>query len=177
MKKKLPRVTTKYRTPNWEGMDLWDMSPTQIKNCRERILEAWQLALPELMVLEHAKITQETYDSMLYHFPEFADMRMQAYSVPNMKARLNIMKDIEKGNVATSKWYLEKTDPEFSKKNVNETTVKVSVEEREERLLKSLENYGTVDFTVIEEDGKSEPVDDGEDTRLLALQEDNDKRE
>lgn len=128
------------------------MTPKEIRGIHQKILEMWEMAMPDLMVIAHAGITEEQYLHILQHFPEFAAMREKAYTLPKMKARLNVIRDIEKGNVSTSKWYLEKTDPEFSKKSVTETNVKISVAEKEKQLLAKMENYGTADFTVIEEE-------------------------
>ena len=152
MSKELPVVAKKKRSVTWRGKELYDMDPAEIRAIRSRILEMWEMAMPDLMVITHACITERQYQDLLTHFPEFAAMREKAYTIPNIKARMNIIKDIDKGSVPSSKWYLEKTDPEFSKKSVNQTNIKVSVAEKEKKLLESMEQYGTADFTVIEEE-------------------------
>lgn len=174
MGKTLPKLTKHYWTVTWKGLSLQEMSERQIKSIRQRILEAWDMAFPDEMVLRHACITKEQYDVILEKFPEFAAMRETLYVTPRMKARKNILDDIDKGNVSTSKWLLERTDPEFSKKGES-TVINVSVREREEAILKEMRKFGTADFTVVEEDGEPSPLDEGEDTGLQALQEDNDK--
>lgn len=177
MEKTLPKVTKMYKTPNWIGLSLYEMTATQIRNIRERILEAWQMDLTEEQVMQHAKVTHEQYDLIMKKFPEFAEMKREVCDSVGRKARMNIARSVDRGDVGTSKWYLEKTDPKFSSKTRNETTIKVSVEEREERILKKLEQYGAVDFTVVEEDGETKAVDEGEHPGLQALQEDHDKQE
>lgn len=164
MKKNLPVATEAMPKVTWLGKELYDMTPTEIRGVQKRILKMWEMAMPDLMVVEYAKITEAQYKHILDHFPEFADMRAKAYTIPNIKARMNIMKDLDKGNVSTSKWYLEKTDPQFSKKSIRETNVTVSVSEREKQLLENMQQYGTADFTVIEEEREPPALGAGQDT-------------
>lgn len=174
MGKRLPKVTKNMTAPTWKGRSLFELKPSEIDMIRQKILKAWEMAMPDTMVLRYANISQEQYDLLLERFPEFAEMREPLYTTPRMNARMNVIRDIEKGNVNTSKWLLERTDPEFSKKG-DGAVINVSVREREEELLKEIRKFGTADFTVVEENGESASVDEGEDTRLEALQEDSDE--
>ena len=166
-----------YKTPTWIGKELWEMTPVQIRNVRERILEAWEMDLRDDQVIAHAKITRDQLDVILKKFPEFAAMKKEVSDTLNRKARTNVANSIDRGDITTSKWYLEKTDPQFSPKTRNETIVRVSVEEREEKIREMMEKYATADFTVIEEDEETETVDEGEHPGLPALQEDHERPE
>lgn len=94
------------------------------------------------------------------------------YETVNSMARKNIHRSIKKGSIETSKWFLERTDPEFSKKDNGVPSMQVniiSVADREKELKKFMERFtdaGVID-TVVTEEREVCPVGEGEDTAPL----------
>lgn len=104
-------------------------------------------------------------------YPELTELKGLCNARMNTMARRNIHKALSKGSIDVSKWYLEKTDPEF-KKNPDVGAVQVNVitvQDREKELQKFMERFGdagVIDTTITEEQELS-GVDTGENTVAL----------
>jgi hypothetical protein len=63
----------------------------------------------------NAKISQNTLSNWLTSFPELRERLESLRHKPKWRARMNVIKRLEQGDVATSEWYLErKSKQEFS---------------------------------------------------------------
>lgn len=63
-----------------------------------------------------AGVSRETFYAYQREHPDFIDRKKALRSMTAYKARMNIKRDIEKGDNTTSKWYLERKDSEFKEK-------------------------------------------------------------
>lgn len=72
---------------------------------------------------DEACLQCEINPSTLYRYcektPEFREKKEMLKQNIKMRAKVNIVKRVTEGDVDLSKWYLEKTAPEFANKNVN----------------------------------------------------------
>lgn len=79
-----------------------------------------------------AGISKQTLYTYQENNPSFVDRKKALKNMPAYKAKLNILRDIEKGDNITSKWYLERRDKDFKEKkditSNDETINKVLVE-------------------------------------------------
>ena len=65
-----------------------------------------------------ANISHQTLYNYQKEHPEFVERKEALKDMPKYRARLNIVRDIENGDVDTSKWYAErKSKEEFSTRN------------------------------------------------------------
>lgn len=115
------------------------LSPEIIKKMRE----GWELGITtQTGMCSFVGISQPTYTKYLEENPELEELRQLCQEKINIEARKNIKKAIERGHLDTSKWYLEKTDPQFQKNS--DTTVNVaviSVADREKEMNKFMERF------------------------------------
>lgn len=145
--------------------------------CKETIaslIDSWKLGLTNVQAASDAGITESTLQNWLSRYPELKELRTLCYDNVNRMARTNIHRAIKKGSVETSKWFLERTDPEFNKRDQTAPVQVniISVADREKELKKFMERFtdaGVID-TVVTEEREVCPVGEGEDT--TALQED-----
>ena len=116
----------------------------------KKIREAWELGIvSERGVCSYVGISAPTYSKYMTMCPELEELKELCQEKINIEARKNIKKAIERGHLDTSKWYLEKTDPQFQKNS--DTTVNVaviSVADREKEMNKFMERF--TDAGVIE---------------------------
>lgn len=63
-----------------------------------------------------AGISRETLYAYQREHPDFIDRKKALRNMTAYKARMNIKRDIDLGDNATSKWYLERKDSEFKEK-------------------------------------------------------------
>lgn len=63
-----------------------------------------------------AGISKQTLYNYQDKNPEFVDRKEALKNMPKYKAKVNIVREIEKGDKETSKWYLERKDREFKNK-------------------------------------------------------------
>lgn len=126
------------------------LSPEIIKKMRE----GWELGITtQTGMCSFVGISAPTYTKYLEENPELEELRQLCQEKINIDARKNIKKAIERGHLDTSKWYLEKTDPQFQKQS-DGTTVNVaviSVADREKEMNKFMERF--TDAGVIESTG------------------------
>lgn len=73
----------------------------------------------------------------------FEELKNICYVNCNTIARKNILKALKKGSIETSKWFLERTDNEFSKKDTppQVNVALISVAEREKALAEYMEKF------------------------------------
>lgn len=60
-----------------------------------------------------ANISKQTLYNYQDRNPDFVDRKEALKNMPKYKAKVNVVKEIEKGDKETSKWYLEKKDKDF----------------------------------------------------------------
>lgn len=115
------------------------LSPDIIKKMRE----GWELGITtQTAMCSFVGISPPTYTKYMEENPELEELRQLCQEKINIEARKNIKKAIERGHLDTSKWYLEKTDPQFQKNS--DTTVNVaviSVADREKEMNKFMERF------------------------------------
>lgn len=147
----------------------------QSKEVLLKLIDLWKMGLSNNQAAAEVGINPTLITYWANNYPEFKELRDMCYAETNALARKNIHKAIKKGSVETSKWFLERTDPEFSKKDNGVPSMQVniiSVADREKELKKFMERFtdaGVID-TVVTEEREVCPVGEGEDT--TALQED-----
>ena len=138
------------------------------------MMNAWKMGFTTTQTAAVTGIPRRTLRDWMDNDEELRELQEMCHEDTNILARKNIHNAIKKGSVETSKWFLERTDPEFSKKD-NTAPVQVniiSVADREKELKKFMERFtdaGVID-TVVTEEREVCPVGEGEDT--TALQED-----
>lgn len=124
---------------------LLDLSPKEIKKIKERLVEALSAGVSIKSSCTYAQITEEEYEVFVRMNPEIADLHERCESMLGTQAIINVANDIKKGNVRTSKWFLDRTDERFnpkSKVSMDGTPVLVPVEQKEEEISKLLERFG-----------------------------------
>ena len=136
------------------------------------ICHLWELGLTDTDVAQTLGISTATLTQWNRKWPELDELRYLCKNKTRKKARENITRAIDNGHLETSKWFLERTDPQFQK-NSDYTQINViSITDRENELKKFMERFtyeGVID-TVITEERELPTVGDGTDTG--ALQED-----
>lgn len=81
----------------------------------QKLKESFLMGLTDSLACLHAGIAEATLYDYCKTNKEFAEKKEAWKRNPGYKARKNIMRDIEIGDVNTSKWYLErKCKDEFS---------------------------------------------------------------
>ena len=143
----------------------------QSKDVIFKLVDLWKMGLSNSQAAAEVGVTSALISYWANNYPEFKELRDMCYAETNALARKNIHKSIKKGSVETSKWFLERTDPEFSKKDQNAPVQVniISVADRENELKKFMERFtdaGVID-TVITEERDVCPVGEGEDTPPL----------
>lgn len=74
-----------------------------------------------------ADIAPQTLYNYCKEHPKFLERKEQLKNSPTVKAKLNIVEQIEKGDLDTSKWYLErKAKSEFSTKQELDVSAEVN---------------------------------------------------
>lgn len=135
------------------------------------LMDCWEKGLSNLAAAAEAGVCPTSLANWLNIYPELRELREICTGRMNTMARRNIHKALSKGSIDVSKWYLERTDPEF-KKNADVSAVQVNVitvADREKELQKFMERFGdagVIDTTITEERELS-GVDTGENTVAL----------
>ena len=80
------------------------------------LLTAFQNSYNITEACHYAGISRDTYYRWLEQHPELAEKVEQAKHMPTRKAKETITKAIKEGDVATSRWLLERRDPDFRSK-------------------------------------------------------------
>lgn len=134
-------------------------------------MHAWEIGLTNVQAAKMIGVPVTSLTEWFNTHPQLKELRDMCYEETNKLARENVHKSIKKGSIETSKWFLERTDPEFSKKDQSAAVQVniVSVADRESELKKFMERFtdaGVID-TVITEERDVCPVGEGEDTAPL----------
>lgn len=106
--------------------------------------EAWSNGANDVEACCVANITQQTLNGWLKENDCALERERDLIRTkPSYKARTNVVKKINKGDIETSKWYLErKNKEEFGTKivtDINAVVAGASISEKEEELKKALE--------------------------------------
>ena len=143
----------------------------QSKEVLLKLIDLWKMGLSNNQAAAEVGINPTLITYWANNYPDFKELRDMCYAETNALARKNIHRAIKKGSVETSKWFLERTDPEFNKKDQGAPVQVniISVADRENELKKFMERFtdaGVID-TVITEERNMCPVGEGEDTAPL----------
>lgn len=99
------------------------------KKVWEVLEDSFLMGLSDEQACLRANITKPTLYAYLGEHPELKDRREILKENIRMRAKINIVNEIKKGSIELSKYYLEKTDREFSNKlkveNENTNTQKI----------------------------------------------------
>jgi len=96
--------------------------PTVMTNETLKLLEdAWSRGCTDLQACLHANISHNTLYRFLQENKEFSDRKKQLTENVKLHARMNIADNIiDKRDIETSKWYLERREKnDFSQRNEN----------------------------------------------------------
>lgn len=121
-------------------------------NAWSAIVDAWQNGLSDREAAFRAsknggkRYTEADIKGLVAKYPELAELREQMQSDILAKAKLNIYEKIKEGDIATSKWYLErKAAEEFSTKaavKFEGDVIELSIEDKEKKAKEFLEQFG-----------------------------------
>lgn len=96
---------------------------------REALLEAWSWEWPDTKACQHAGIST----GLLYHVmkvePQLKSQRDLIRQTPLLASKKNVSDAVQTGDLRTSKWLLERRDPEYSSKQQVDVQVTHSVAE------------------------------------------------
>lgn len=93
-----------------------------------KLEEGFAMGFTDSEACLYADISRQTFYDYLKKNPEFADRKEHLKDQPKMKAKINIVKSIQKGDVTDSKWYAErKSKDEFSLKEITEVQGEMDV--------------------------------------------------
>ena len=93
-----------------------------------RLETAFALGCNTKEALAFAELSKDAYSRLLQRQPEFRERFKQLRETPVLQAKRNVALAIAAGDVAVSRWYLERRAPEFSPR----TNVDVSVHQKQE---------------------------------------------
>lgn len=116
------------------------------------LVSSWEMGLNDAQAAAECGITVSTLKYYFEAYPDLVELKEICGEKIRIDAKKNVRDAIKRGHLETSKWYLERTDPEFQKKN-SDTTVNVaviSVADREKEMNKFMERFtdaGVVDTT------------------------------
>ena len=114
---------------------------------------AWEMGLNDSQAAMEAGIRPDNIQQLFKNYPELEELRNLCREKINIDAKKNIREAIKRGHLETSKWFLERTDPEFQKKQNDGNTINVaviSVADREKEMNKFMERFtdaGVIDAT------------------------------
>lgn len=134
------------------------MKPKDINDIQWReIIDAWQNGLSDREAAFRASkisgklVTEARVKEMLAESEEIAFIRDCCHSEILTKAKLNIKKSVESGNVSTSKWLLERKAPEeYSSKAAvafEGAVASLSMAEKQEEMKAFMEQFGKEDHS------------------------------
>ena len=115
-----------------------------------QIIESWENGLSDREAAFRASkfgdpIKESTIKEWMSENPDISRLRDYLHSDLVSRARLNIAKEIASGNVAVSKWYLErKKADEFSTKSAvafEGAVAELTIEEKEKKLLEMMKEF------------------------------------
>jgi hypothetical protein len=112
--------------------------PTVVtQNAVLRLETAFALGCNVKVALAFAELSKDAYSRLLQRQPEFRERFERLRETPVLQAKRNVAMAIAAGDVAVSRWYLEKRCPEYSPRaqlDVNVTQQPLSEEEILRRL-------------------------------------------
>lgn len=117
------------------------------------LVSSWEMGLNDAQAAAECGITVSTLKYYFEAYPELNELKEICGEKIRIDAKKNVRDAIKRGHLETSKWYLERTDPEFQKKPNDGTTVNVaviSVADREKEMNKFMERFtdaGVIDTT------------------------------
>lgn len=79
--------------------------------------EAFLYGLTDRQACQFAEIPYSTFTSWLERNEEYRTKKEMLKENPKIRAKINVVKSILKGDLYDSKWYLERTDKEFNPKS------------------------------------------------------------
>lgn len=83
--------------------------------------------LTDRQCCDFADIAQQTLYNYCKEHPAFLERKERLKNNPTVKAKINVVEEIEKGNIDLSKWYLERKEKkEFSLKQEYEVTGEIN---------------------------------------------------
>ncbi len=99
----------------------------------KKLLDAFSYSFTDEEACLYADISPKTLYTYCEKRPEFTQQKEALKKKPNLKAKMNLLKDINNQNVDTSKWWLErKSKNEFSTKKITDNTTKTELSISEE---------------------------------------------
>lgn len=107
------------------------------------LASSWEMGLNDRQAAGEAGIRPEYMPELFKNYPELNELKEICSEKINIDAKKNIREAIKRGHLETSKWFLERTDPDFQKKP-SDTTVNVaviSVADREKEMNKFMERF------------------------------------
>lgn len=113
------------------------------------LVSAWEMGLTDRQAAAECGVSMTTLRYYFEAYPELNELKEICGEKIRIDAKKNVRDAIKRGHLETSKWYLEKTDPDFQKNS--DTTVNVaviSVADREKEMNKFMERF--TDAGVIE---------------------------
>lgn len=82
----------------------------------QKLDEAFLYGLSDRQACLYAGINYSTFTEWIKRNPDYCTKKETLKENPKLRAKINIAKSISEGNLFDSKWYLEKTDKEFTNK-------------------------------------------------------------
>lgn len=102
---------------------------------KELIIKYWGYGMNDTEVCAILDISRDRFRSIITSDSELAEIRDIVKHKPQAKARLNIVTQIDEGDLETSKWYMErKNKAEFSNKIGLDISAELSPISAEEKL-------------------------------------------
>lgn len=133
------------KPPTWTGKKFIDLSSSEAERCMSLINEAWKSGLHGVAFLAMTGLEEEDASELADRNPRLKAVRDAGFQMIKGRAKLNVVKQIEDGNVKDSKWLLERTDEDFNPKqniNVGGKHIVVPVEEKEKAIEEMMQKYG-----------------------------------
>jgi len=129
----VPRIGNIHAKPR--GTDKSGISTAQWK----RVEKAWSYSWPDTKVCDFAGITTGKLNVAYKNNPELKEKRDLLKKTTFFNSHKNIHDSIKSQDISTTKWYLERKDPEFSTKT--QVNVEVNHTVKESEVLKRLSSY------------------------------------
>lgn len=123
--------------------------PKEIQKAKDRMVEALAADISVSAALRYAGLTEKEFDDISRNDPDFYELCQNARGLVKLQAVINVARSVMDGKVSDSKWLLEHTTEEYSKKSnvkVDGVPIKVPIDEK----VKQMEAF-IAQFEVIEE--------------------------
>lgn len=156
-----------------------DVAQVMVQNPRNKVADrsyilalcnGWELGLSGDDLGAYVGVTNQTINKWMERYPDLNELKIICTSKLRIQARKNIQKAVEGGHLETTRWFLERTDPDFKKNNDTQAQViVVSVADREKELSRFMERFtdeGVIE-TVVAEERELPTVGTGENSGAL----------